>query len=247
MPVPQRPLFPPAISLQPRTPHDSISFDCSRTQHLNRSPAMSSPSGKGAGSTPPSLLQRALEKDAEAWRNLLAWARATVLDCCRRAGLQNADYQEVSQEVSLRVSKNLAAFVRRTSFRAWVRAITHNCINDLFRSRAQGNKVLAEYLAQQPPTVGTDPSSDADDRESAAQLLVEQMKAAHGNDPAFQAFLRITIGQESSADVARDLGVGHARVRQWISRMAKRLRQDYKDTFDDLFPPDPSKRPNWPL
>jgi RNA polymerase sigma-70 factor (ECF subfamily) len=204
-----------------------------------------------AGSTPPSLLQRARAQDNVAWELLVEWARDVVWACCHQAGLQDADRDEVCQEVFLRAWQNLATFERRTSFRSWVHVIARNRIIELFRSRKRNDEIVARFVEQNPPTGATGSTSDHSDANEAgraARLLAQKMKERHWHDLSFQAFFLTTIGDRTAAQAAEELGIGNAgTVRQHKFRWLKRLRQEFATAFGDLLAPDPSKRPGWPL
>jgi RNA polymerase sigma-70 factor, ECF subfamily len=204
-----------------------------------------------AGSTPPSLLQRARGQDNAAWELLVEWARDVVWDCCRQAGLQDADRDEVCQEVFLRAWQNLGTFERHTSFRGWVRIIARNRIIELFRTRKRNEEVVARFVEQNPPTGATASTSDPSDAKEAAraaQLLVQKMKERHWRDISFRAFFLTTIGDRTAAQAAQELGIDKAAtVRQHKFRWLKRLRQEFADAFGELLAPDPARRPGWPL
>src|ERR1700733_14970179 len=95
-----------------------------------------------SGSTPPSILQRARQNEHAAWDFLVKWAAGTVMKCCHDGGLQGADRDDVFQEVFLCAAARLGKFVRRTSFRAWIRRIARRKIIDLFRSGKRNDKIL---------------------------------------------------------------------------------------------------------
>jgi RNA polymerase sigma-70 factor, ECF subfamily len=204
-----------------------------------------------ADATPPSLLQQAQNQDNAAWALLVEWARDAVWACCRQAALQDADRDEVCQEVFLRAWQNLSTFERRTSFRSWIRVIARNTIVELFRARKRSDDVLAQFIEQHPPagTTGVPPDpSETNEVGRAAQLLVQKMKDRHWHEISFRAFFLTTMGNRTAAQVAEELGIDKAAtVRQHKFRWLKRLRQDFATAFGDVLAPDASKRPGWPL
>jgi RNA polymerase sigma-70 factor, ECF subfamily len=196
-------------------------------------------------------LQRARDHDNDAWELLVEWARDVVWACCRQAGLQDADRDEVCQEVFLRAWQNLGTFERRTSFRNWVRIIARHRIIELFRARKRDDEVVARFVAENPPAGEAAPAADGSDVNEAAraaQLLVQQMKERHWNDLGFRAFFLTTVGDRTAAQVAQELGIEHAgTVRQHKFRWLKRLRQEFTAAFGDVLTPDATRRPGWPL
>src|SRR5947199_10678979 len=111
-----------------------------------------------SSATSRSLLQRARAADAGAWDRLVALYGPLVLHWCRRWGLREEDAADVFQEVFQAVAAHLAAFRRDRSgdtFRGWLRAITRNKVNDLFRRRERepagaGGSEARARLAQVP-------------------------------------------------------------------------------------------------
>ncbi len=215
-------------------------------------PNMVEPRQHSAGSTPPSLLQRARENDGAAWGLLVEWASDVVLACCRRAGLQDADRDDVFWAVFQRAWQNLGKFERRTSFRSWVASIARNQINDLFRAQRE-EKIRADFVEQNPPIAVAVPFADiadeggARDIQQAIQLWLRQATDHNKHDTAFRAFYRMTVDQLSGCEVADELGITEEAVRQYKYRWTKRLRHEFAAAFGDLLATDPTKRPGWPV
>jgi RNA polymerase sigma-70 factor (ECF subfamily) len=182
---------------------------------------------------------------------LVEWARDVVWACCRQAGLQDADRDEVCQEVFLRAWQNLSTFERCTSFRGWVRIIARNQIIERFRSRQREDAVVARFVEENTSAGAAAPTadpSDANEAGRAAQLLVQKMKERHWHDIGFRAFYLTTVGDRTAAQAARELGIENAgTVRQHKFRWLKRLRQEFAAAFADVLAPDAARRPGWPL
>ncbi len=95
--------------------------------------------------TSSSLLVRVKNRDPDACLRLVEWIGPFILSWCRRAGLQPADRDEVSQQALLNVWGRLAAFRKEKpgdSFRGWVYSITRSRILDLW-VRAAGRPTPA--------------------------------------------------------------------------------------------------------
>lgn len=203
-----------------------------------------------SGSTPPSLLQRARDQDEAAWALLVAWASDAVLACCRQAGLQQTDRDDIFQRVFLRAWQNLATFERRTSFRSWVRVIARNQILDLFRSRKRADDILARFAEQAPkgkPNAPAGEDPDANEVKDAVALWLGHVKKRYQNETGFLPFCRMAIDELPAAAVAAEFGIEQAAVRKYKFRWLKRLRQEFADAFGEVLPPDAAKRPGWPL
>ena len=75
------------------------------------------------------LLEGLRANDASAWDRLVRLYRPLVLFWCRRAGVTDADADDVCQEVFAAVVSGLGRFHREQagdSFRGWLRGIARN-------------------------------------------------------------------------------------------------------------------------
>jgi len=97
---------------------------------------MARPSFDSVGSTSPSLIERVRQRDEEAWGRLV-WLYGPLVDCwIRRKGVSRADAKDIFQEVFSAVASGIDGFRKDRpgdSFRAWLRVITRNKVNDHFR------------------------------------------------------------------------------------------------------------------
>jgi RNA polymerase sigma-70 factor (ECF subfamily) len=203
---------------------------------------MSQPS-PSADDTSSSLLARARQYDADAWLQLVKWIGPFVLNWCRRARLQAADCEDVSQQALANIWRRLGTFRKDSpghSFRGWVYVITKNCIADLHerRRRAQAADRLAAGRPLPEPAVELpaedDPAAAHSWKQRALQLLIRDVVAAHANDRGFRAFYRTAVDGLSAVAVAQELGLSADVVRQHKSRWIKRLRDQLRKQFGDL-------------
>lgn len=191
------------------------------------------PSGS-SGSLSTSLIQRLKVHNQDAWRRLLDLYVPLVFSWCRRSGLQSQDAEDVVQEVFQAVNRAIGDFqlVRPTdTFRGWLRTITRNKIHDHFRNRA----------SQPLAAGGTDAHQRFMDVAAESQIagepdpLVGVVRRAMGliraeiEDRTWQAFWLTTVGQQSTAAVAQQLGMTPGAVRQAKYKVLRRLRQELGD------------------
>ena len=141
-------------------------------------PSPGSDAGKSSSTgTARSLLEKARAREPAAWERMVALYAPLVLQWCRRWGLRDDDAADVFQEVFQAVAAHLATFRRNRSgdtFRGWLRTITRNKVNDLFRRQEReplgvGGSAARERLSQVPPQLPIEDSAAAD--ESDAELL----------------------------------------------------------------------------
>jgi len=77
--------------------------------------------------------------DAAAWGEFVDHYGPKIYGWCRRWRLQDADAQDVTQAVLLRLAAKLAEFTYdpSRSFRAWLRTLTHHAWSDYLESRGR--------------------------------------------------------------------------------------------------------------
>lgn len=93
-----------------------------------------------APSTHPSLIFRlaTVPEDAESWRQFVYRYGGVLLLWSRQYGLQEADAKDVSQEVMLRIARQIQKHKQEIprSFRGWLRAIVHGAWCDWVEQKA---------------------------------------------------------------------------------------------------------------
>jgi RNA polymerase sigma-70 factor (ECF subfamily) len=80
------------------------------------------------------LVQRCLLGDAHAWQRLVQSQHRKIYSLCYRFTGSCADAEDLTQEVFLKVYRNLGQFdVERGSFQTWLTTLTRNLLVDHFR------------------------------------------------------------------------------------------------------------------
>jgi len=193
------------------------------------------------GSTRSSLLAAVRVRDADAWRRMADLYGPLVFHWLRRHGLGQQDAADVFQEVFLSVAKSIDRYDHTrpdSTFRGWLWTIARNQTLSLRRRRrgqaeAAGGSDAAGRLAQIPEQL-PDEASDAAACSLTTALVHRGAEAvrAEFEDRTWQAFWRVTVQGQSTAEVAADLGVTPGAVRQSRSRVLRRLRQELGDLLD---------------
>jgi RNA polymerase sigma-70 factor (ECF subfamily) len=189
-------------------------------------------------STSRTLLERARARDLSAWNRLLHLYRPLVLYWCRRAGVTDADADDVCQEVFTAVASGLDRFRRDQpgdSFRAWLRGITRNkLLHHQERRRgqplAQGGTDAQRWLQEHPANPLEDPDPPEQDRALYRRGL--ELVRSEFPDHTWLAFWRTAVDGQAAPDVAAELGLSPAAVRQARSRVLRRLREELGDLLE---------------
>jgi RNA polymerase sigma-70 factor, ECF subfamily len=183
-------------------------------------------------STSASLIEQAREADSGAWRRLSMVYGPLVYRWCRRAGLQDADAADVLQEVFRAVHGGLVTFEaeRGGGFRGWLYGITQHKLADHFRHArptqplATGaDELLAEWRVSD--RAEGERSQEMDDLVLVLHAVLEAIRPDF-DDHNWQAFERTMLHGQAPMDVAADLQLTPAAVRQAKFRVLRRLRRE---------------------
>ena len=209
---------------------------------LARSDGEPSQSGHPVFTTSFTLIGRLCEPaDAEAWAHFVGLYAPLLRAWVRPLCVQDADADDVIQEVLVVVVRRLPEFAhsrRMGAFRTWLKTIATNKLGDHLRSAARRpagspDSVLAQLA---------DPSSELSrewDRQHARHLAQALLQKIQGEfEPAtWDAFRRVTMQGEPTASVAASLGVTANAVMIAKSRVLARLRDElaaWEDSGENL-------------
>ncbi len=191
-------------------------------------------------STSLTLLQRALASDSTAWARIRNLYTPLIYQWCRQAGVCDADVPDVGQDVFAAVAKSLSKFRRARkggTFRGWLRTITKNKVNDLWRAKAgqrdaEGGSDAHETFSQVP--FENDPQDDISNADEIKLLYARAIEIIRSEfaDWYAEAFLRIVVQQQNPADVAEDLGKKTSAVYNAKARILKRLRSEFAEVIN---------------
>jgi RNA polymerase sigma factor (sigma-70 family) len=82
---------------------------------------------------------RQFPRNAEAWERFVELYRPKIYGWCRVWGLQEADAEDVAQDVIAKLTQKMMNFDydRTRCFRAWLKTITQHALSDLLTSRGR--------------------------------------------------------------------------------------------------------------
>jgi RNA polymerase sigma-70 factor (ECF subfamily) len=188
--------------------------------------------GPSGETTSLSLLARARANDATAWQRILDLYRPLVLSWCVRQGVRADDAEDVAQEVFTAAAAALPAFRHDRpgdTFRGWLRGITRNqMLMHIRRNQGQpraeggsGARLDLENVLEPQPAL-------EDEAAAVSQLYRRALEYVRGEfaERLWQAFWLTAIEERSPADLAGELGMTPAAIRQAKSRVLRRLKQE---------------------
>jgi RNA polymerase sigma-70 factor (ECF subfamily) len=189
--------------------------------------------------TPRSLLQRLAENADQAdWRRLVVLYQPFISRWLRRAGVEDADAEDLGQEVLTVVVKEVPEFRHSQAtgaFRKWLRTVVVNRTRGYWRSK-QSRPQLQEGSAVLDGL--EDPSSGISgewDREHDAHLTKRLLDSLEGefSPTTWAAFRRQVVDGINAADTAAELGMSTNAVLVAKSRVLRRFRAEAAGLIDD--------------
>ena len=195
---------------------------------------------QSSNATRSSLLQRASQRDALAWGELVDLYGPLVAHWCRRSSLDVHATADCVQDVFAAVAVALDQFSPQResgSFRAWLWTITRNKLRDHFRRDIRSAVATGGSTAMGLMQQVIDPSA-VPDEEPTGDLQLQQLTSralsqvqSEFESRTWQAFWRSVVDGIATGEVARELEMSEATVRQSRSRILRRLRQQLGDVL----------------
>lgn len=168
--------------------------------------------------------------DRYAWEEFVLIYRPVFYRMARRRGLQDADAQDLVQQVLLRVCRAIESFEKKpgTRFRHWLRRVANNAIATALASSrrdvAEGGTVNFEKL-DSVPEASDEISREVDaEFEREVYLLAAVKVRSEVNSATWRAFELTMIEGAACEDAARTLQKSIGTVYAARSRVVKRLR-----------------------
>jgi RNA polymerase sigma-70 factor (ECF subfamily) len=182
-----------------------------------------------------SLLERLRDPtDREAWEDFVKRYVPRIFRWCRSRGLQQAEAEDVTQEVLFKLAARMKTFVYdpERSFRAWLMTVTHHAWFDFKNDRqraglGQGGDEGQELLTSIP--AGDDLVKQLEE-EFKLELLEKAMARVQLRvEPhTWRAFKGMVIDGRSAADVAAEEGMTVNAVFKAVSRVRQLVREEFK-------------------
>jgi RNA polymerase sigma factor (sigma-70 family) len=166
--------------------------------------------------------------DARAWDRFVRRYRPKICGWCRERGLQEADAEDVAQNVIAILTRKMASFRYDPSrrFRAWLKTITYRALCDLMASRDRTvgdgpTPILDTIEARADVEKRIDEQFDRELLALAIARIRERVEA-----PTWEAFRLTTFEGHSGAEASGLLGIPVASVFVYKHRVQKMLREE---------------------
>lgn len=186
-----------------------------------------------------SLLIRVRDSaDQAAWHEFVEIYRPVILRLARQKGMQQADAEDVAQQVLLAVAKAVEGYdPQRAKFRTWLDRVAQNAIlNALSRGkpdRGSGDSGLQAVLNQHEARGG--PDSDLlrlEYRREVFRWSARQVQKEFQPD-TWKAFWLTAVEEQDCGEVATKLGKSLGAVYTARSRVTQRIQEKVAEYEDE--------------
>jgi RNA polymerase sigma factor (sigma-70 family) len=186
--------------------------------------------------TSPTLLGRLslLPADQAAWAEFAERYGRKIYGWCRHWKLQEADAEEVTQEVLLKLARKMQTFVYdpSRSFRAWLKTVTHHAWRDFVdgRRRTQSGSGDPQVLEMLQTIQAGDNLVEQLDDEFARELLDEALARVRVRvqPHTWKAFQLLAFEGLSGAEAASRLNMKIATVFVARSKVQKMIHEELR-------------------
>ena len=170
-------------------------------------------------------------ENREAWEEFIAIYRPLIYRMARRRGLQDADAQDVAQDILMRVAAAIERYEPQPGvrFRHWLRRVASNAILTSLqrqpRDLGAGGTDVQEILSQQPDLQPILESELATEYLREVYLRAAAVVRTEVNPETWRAFDLTTLQGVSCEGAAVAIGKSVGTVYAARSRIIKRLRE----------------------
>lgn len=182
------------------------------------------------------LLQVRSPENCEAWNQFALIYQPVIYRLARRRGLQDADAQDLAQQVLIAVASAIGNWEKANQsvrFRHWLRRVARNAIiNALSRQphdRAAGGSSVQELLMEQPHADSE--SNSQIELEYRREIYLRAARTVRGDiEPdTWRAFEITVIENRSIDDAAVELNKPIGTIYAARSRIMRRFREAVKE------------------
>jgi len=188
-------------------------------------------------STSTNLLRRVVDReDREAWAEFAQKYAPVIHGWCKRHGSQEADAEDVTQDVLLRLFRLIQSYDRsRGRFTPWLKTVTENAWRDFTRAharqmQAKGDSEHLAWINQVPDDDLAMEIVRRNDMEVAE--LAEQRVRAMRKERDWEIFRCLTIERMPGAEVAARYGMSLSAIRVVNYRVKKDLKAIIQEIED---------------
>lgn len=164
--------------------------------------------------------------DRSAWDRFVDRYGVLIFRWCRHWGLQQADAEDVTQNVLVELLRQMRHFVydRSGSFRAWLRTIAYRGWCRFIQTQQRRGAALSKLQTNEAYEDLLEQISKEDDREALEKAMA--LVRLRVQPRTWDAFRMLAFDGRSGAEVARELGMNVGAVFVARSKVQKMLREE---------------------
>jgi RNA polymerase sigma factor (sigma-70 family) len=161
--------------------------------------------------------------DKDAWREFVEHYGSRILRWCRSRGLQDADAEDLTQDLLVKLSIQMKTFKYdpAKSFHAWLKTITINALIDALKKRRRARELMDNYAARKALIEELQPQFD---REALEEAMARVELRVEPN--TWKAFQLTGIEELSTSEAASQLDMPESRIRVYKARVTKLIREE---------------------
>jgi RNA polymerase sigma-70 factor (ECF subfamily) len=177
---------------------------------------------------------RGTSPDQAAWAEFVERYGRKIYGWCRHWGLQEADAEDVTQDVLLKLAEKMKTFVFDStgSFRGWLKTLTHHAWQDSVQGRHRGGAGVggSEVLNRLYQIEAREDLLQRLEAEFDRELLhrAEQRVQARVQPHTWEAFRLLAIEGLTGAEVADRLGMKVAAAFVARSKVQKMIQEEMR-------------------
>ena len=177
--------------------------------------------------------------NVSAWDEFTQLYRPIVYRLARSRGMQDADADDLSQQVMLAIAKSIGSWHQqpRGRFQHWLRRVAKNAIlNALTRRQSQRGVGGSTFLGILNNLVRPDDNLDASielEYHRAVYRRAATIVRESVHDDTWQAFVHTVVEGEETAVVAQRLGKSVGNIPAARSRLMRRLQSVVEELMED--------------
>jgi RNA polymerase sigma factor (sigma-70 family) len=168
-------------------------------------------------------------KNDEAWDRFVRRYRPKIYGWCRKWGLQDADADDVAQDVIAKLTQKMSGFEYDQSrcFRAWLKTVTQRTLSDLMtsRTRATGDQSIRSLLETLEARADLERRIEEIFNRELLELAMSRVRERVASS-TWDAFRLTTFQGHTGAEVSKMLNMPVASIFVAKHRVQKMLKEE---------------------
>lgn len=163
--------------------------------------------------------------DPKAFQFLYERYRSYVASHCRRFGCDHALTEDLTQDVFIRIWKQIAGFKGRSAFSTWLYRITRNVIFAHFRRKKRSTPSVSDVLFSSAETVDLGEKLCTTPSAVDSHLMLVQIMA--GLSARDRSVLELYLAGFKHHEIANILRISRATSRSQLHRLRLKIKASY--------------------